>query len=84
MVFVVAHAKPAKFILALSTRHMHAALIFLNHALALGTRLGVEFDPNLGVFIRVAHPIQPLLKQLAFERLMRYFVALVTRHLIAF
>ena len=37
VISVVSKTQPAKFVLALSTRHMHATLIFFYIALALGT-----------------------------------------------
>lgn len=41
MVPVVSETEPAKFVAALSAGHVHTTLVFLNIALALGTRLGV-------------------------------------------
>ncbi len=49
MVSIVTHAQPAELVLALRASHVHATLIFLNAHFALGTRLGVKFEPNLGV-----------------------------------
>lgn len=46
--------------LALSTRHMHAALILLNCVFAFGACLGVELDPVLGVLLAPADAVQPL------------------------
>lgn len=57
---VVAHAEPTKLELALSTRHMHAALILLNCVFAFGACLGVELDPVLGVLLAPADAVQPL------------------------
>jgi hypothetical protein len=57
VVAVVAHAQPAEFVPALATRHVHTALVLFNNNLALRARFGVEFDPEVGVFIRVAHPV---------------------------
>jgi hypothetical protein len=43
VVTVVAHAKPAKFVFALGTGHMHATLVLLDAYFALGARFGVKF-----------------------------------------
>lgn len=43
VVTVVAHAKPAKFVFALGTGHMHATLVLLDAYFALGTGFGVKF-----------------------------------------
>jgi hypothetical protein len=83
VVAVVAHAQPAELVLALATRHMHAALILFDHALAIGARFGVEFYPKVRIFIRIAHPVQPLLQRLAVQRLMGRLAALEARHLVA-
>ena len=44
---VVSHTQPAKFISALRASHVHASWIFLNVCFALGTRLSVDFFPEL-------------------------------------
>ena len=47
MVPVITHAEPTKFILTLTTRHMHATLVFLDDSFTLGTGFCVKFDPNV-------------------------------------
>ena len=43
MFFIVAHAQPAEFVLALGASHMHATLVFLDDNLALWAWFSVEF-----------------------------------------
>jgi hypothetical protein len=74
VIFVVAHAQPAKLISALAAGHMHTALIFLNSIFAFGTLLSVEFDPESRIFLASADSIQPLVKQLAIHRGMRKLI----------
>ncbi len=45
MVHPRTQAQPAKFVAALGARHVHAAMVFLNGALALGAWFGVGQDP---------------------------------------
>ena len=42
----VAEAEPAEVVTAVPTRHVVAALVLLNKALALGTRLCIGLDPG--------------------------------------
>jgi hypothetical protein len=60
VVSIVTHAQPAELVLALRASHVHAPLVFLNAHLALGARLGVKFEPNLGVIHTLVYFCLPL------------------------
>ena len=62
MVFEVAHAHPAIFVLTVVTRHMHAPFFLFNWRLAFGTRPTVDFKPILGVVLTHSDTFLPFLK----------------------
>lgn len=69
MVPVVAKAKPAELVLAVSAGHVHAPLVLLDVGFALGTRFGVDLKPVICVGLLVsADSIQPSLKKVAVDR----------------
>ena len=57
MLFIVAHAKPAKLVLALAASHVHATLIFLYWTLAFRTRLCVNLHPICAVTVALIDAI---------------------------
>ena len=59
MVPVVTKAEPTELVLALTTCHVHAALVFLNRTLAFRAGLCINLHPVVGVLITFFHAIFP-------------------------
>mmetsp|Transcript_34130 Transcript_34130/g.39375 ORF Transcript_34130/g.39375 Transcript_34130/m.39375 type:complete len:275 (-) Transcript_34130:285-1109(-) len=72
VVLVVAHAQPAKLVLAVVSRHVHAPSVLLDRRLALRTELRVDFDPEIGtirdsVLLALLELIREHLEVVAFD-----------------
>ena len=65
MFSIISHAKPAKLILALTTRHVHAAGVLLDGHFAFRAWLRVYLDPTLTIVVPLVHPILPLSQRFA-------------------
>ena len=84
MLPVVTHAEPAELILALTARHMHASLIFLNWTLALWAWLRVQLHPVIRVVVSLADSICPSDQVIAVHRQVCILSALEAEGFVAF
>ena len=79
MIPVVSKTEPAELVPALAAGHVHTALVLFNVALAFGTGLGVQFDPNRRIIRPVVDFIKPLLQKLTINGLVCTFLAQKTK-----
>lgn len=70
MSWLVRHAEPTKFELALRTQHKHTSLPFLNQSLAIRARLSVQLDPLVRRLPTTFALLKPSIEQLAVNWLM--------------